>query len=448
MASDKRDFSDFLAMPGTIEDGQYNFPALWNTNQSGKKMKWQVFVRLIKYDGDNAPQYRYDWNTMQDDVVPVTQGYLTGATPLPGNTIAQFWTESGLEGGKVKRHPPSYGYPRNVGRSNERNTLQQALVESRALYLSKINKGYSIKSTPSAPPTQALYFPMLAKEFSKEEAKVTYPVGVQPKLNGVRCMSFYNAKEKGVVMYSRQRKMYPASPSLDAIREELRPVLRNVARGVYLDGEFYVHGRSLQDMNAIRSEETKEAMEYHVFDLYDPAAPDMPFSARYERLAALFERSDIVKVVPMHIARTPKENDKVYKQYLKQRYEGVMIRTLESPYVTDAQHATSKLRTRFLLKRKPIHSAEFQVVGFTPGKKGKDLLAVTWICATDQGKTFHVTPNIPYEERERILKACQAEEGAGFSRLYEGRMMTVEFRDSSNDGIPLQAKAIAFRDMQ
>ena len=34
---------------------------------------------------------------------------------------------------------------------------------------------------------------------------------------------------------------------------------------------------------------------------------------------------------------------------------------------------------KFVLKRKPIYTDEFEVIGYTQGKKGKDVGAIVWI---------------------------------------------------------------------
>ena len=55
---------------------------------------------------------------------------------------------------------------------------------------------------------------------------------------------------------------------------------------------------------------------------------------------------------------------------------------------------------------------------------------------------FNVTPNLPINERYKIYKECKEK----FNEKYKDRMLTVQYRGFSKYGVPLQAKAIEFRD--
>ena len=91
------------------------------------------------------------------------------------------------------------------------------------------------------------------------------------------------------------------------------------------------------------------------------------------------------------------------------------------------------------------YADEYEVVGYTGGKKGRDVNAIIWQCKVPNGNTFNVTPkNITYAERYLIYKKASTNDG--FNKLYSGRMMTVEYEDLSNDNVPLRAKSIGFRD--
>jgi len=102
-----------------------------------------------------------------------------------------------------------------------------------------------------------------------------------------------------------------------------------------------------------------------------------------------------------------------------------------------------------LLKRKPVYDQEFEVVGFTSGKKGKALGAVIWQCKTLNEKIFNVDPTgewASYKNRYNTYKECIKNNGQGFIDKYKGRKLLVEFREWTNKGIPSHAKAISFRD--
>lgn len=113
------------------------------------------------------------------------------------------------------------------------------------------------------------------------------------------------------------------------------------------------------------------------------------------------------------------------------------------PIFKEFYKKSEQLRSKELLKRKELFDGEFEVVGYTQGSKGKEVGAIVWICAIGE-KTFNVVPNITHAERYKIFKECEAK----FDKKYKNRMITVEYRGVSNDGVPMQGKAIAFRDFK
>jgi ATP-dependent DNA ligase len=148
------------------------------------------------------------------------------------------------------------------------------------------------------------------------------------------------------------------------------------------------------------------------------------------------------------LVNTEKEQDDLYKKFLKEKYEGIIIRNADSLYLTSATKNSTKIRSKYVLKRKMRYSDEFEVVGYTQGTKGRDIGAIMWICQTHDGsKQFNTTPkNTTYEERYKLYKLANSNNGKQFDKLYKGRMMTVEYEDLSKNKVPLRAKSIGFRE--
>ena len=76
---------------------------------------------------------------------------------------------------------------KNIGKVNETTPEQQAILEMESKWIAKLKEGYF--ETVEEAVGQEVVLPMLAKEFSKEEHKISYPVYIQPKLDGMRCLS-------------------------------------------------------------------------------------------------------------------------------------------------------------------------------------------------------------------------------------------------------------------
>ena len=468
MELEKRDFSDFTKFPGVIDatSGEYHFPELYHTDDNKNTRIWSIKVRLIK---SGKKVHAIDWNVMKDDTIPIKSVYMTD-TDIPDGTNAQVWVETGVVGGKITRHAPTYPEITNEGKSNERNKFKQGLVIARSLYLKKRENGSQIKSAfeskKKVSKKNTKYFPMLVRKYDDEKKNIVYPVYIQPKLDGVRCISFLkkspqeNPTTKDVEMYSRQRKSYLG---FDETKAELLPALIDMwdfenNESIYADGELYKHGMSLQDISAFSRNPDRKDMEkfkgvkYHVFDIFYPEQLDLTFQNRLECLNDLFDglsgsHKTIVKV-PTSTAKTEKAQNKMYKLALSKKYEGIIIRNSSSRYLTHPTKNNTTIRSKFVLKRKMTYDAEFEVVGFTQGKKGHDKGAIIWICKTpDTEKEFNATPkNISYEERYELFKKASSDDGKGFKKKYNGRQMTIEYEDLSKDKIPLRAKAVGFRE--
>lgn len=463
MSADKRDFTEFKSFGGAVnaETDNYEFPPLLKATDNGKVREWSIFVRLIKSDSKSANTRTQNWNLLEENQIQIKPLYFEQDVKLPEGTLVQMWTESGITSMKISRSAATYIEGKNIGKKNERNSFQQALITARGKYLKKLDEGAAlILTTPGNKSVQNVkFYPMLAKNYKDFIGKVTYPVYVQPKLDGVRCITYLdnikNPTIANVIMYSRQKKDYPSSKSNDNIRELLLPVLikyyDTVAKqSVYLDGELYKNNVSLQQINSGTRGDNGDLMEYHVYDMFYPNYTTETFAARTAMLKNIYAdlvpaAKKYIQFVPTHLVETETANNYYYKMYLDKKYEGTMIRTIDGPYLKSSVKKSETLRAKHLLKRKEVFSDEFEVVDYTTGISGKEVGAVVWICAIlESDKTFRVVPNVPHEERYALYKQCEAK----FKSKFEGRMLTCEFRGKSDDNIPLQVKGIAFRDFK
>ena len=116
MSADKRQFADFTKFPGFINDttGAYDFPQLFHIDSNGNTRIWSLRMRLIKGD---EKKYTHDWDLLLDNTVPVKELYLSN-NDIPDGTICQLWIETGVVGGKISRHSPTYPKKKNIGKKN------------------------------------------------------------------------------------------------------------------------------------------------------------------------------------------------------------------------------------------------------------------------------------------------------------------------------------------
>lgn len=93
--------------------------------------------------------------------------------------------------GKAVETPTQYTEGKNAGRANATTPLEQAISEAKSKVKLKLDKGY-VEDIPEAGSvaTNTLGFihPMTAHPAEKVK-DVTFPLGVQPKLDGHRCLA-------------------------------------------------------------------------------------------------------------------------------------------------------------------------------------------------------------------------------------------------------------------
>jgi len=196
--------------------------------------------------------------------------------------------------------------------------------------------------------------PLLAAKVESEEdlGKLTYPVLVSPKLDGIRMICH---RELGAV--TRSLKPVP--------NKHIRDIMSNLAY-VGLDGELVSGPETAPNVfnvttSAVMTQDGKPDFKYLVFDNYhhDPLAP---FEQRLERAKSQVEldKDEIAKFVYHAIVYTPKELLGMEDVYLNAGYEGIMIRSPSGHY----KFNRSTFKEGILLKFKRIEEDEATVVDF------------------------------------------------------------------------------------
>lgn len=435
---------------------KFVFPTIRYTNERKDLLEWSIEIKLKK----------------EDKYVAMDEKMLD----YPSYTLNELYTaeimvNSQQVGGKIRKAVPTIiTTGKNMGKKNETNVLTQAFRDALSLY-NKHMKKTSVGSSDEKPP------PMLIQWINDSKSAILTPedfkegITIQRKYNGVRYVTFMNINGE-IVQYSRTGSDYHPS---DYLNKELIRILSNLPKFVigkygiqtqeelevykyskpYLDGELYLHGRSLSYISGqARKESDKEELNYHIFDIFFPYA----ISEGYNMLSKYRQQylDDIYYDLP-HIKRV--ENFKVKSLYdmsilvnsfVDNGYEGAVARKDNKEY----KYSFNNYHSSNVLKIKPVYSDEFTVVGFTEGKKGKDLGKIIWLCEVkdpkDPGDTlFTVVPNLSLKEREILFK-CLSEivikKQTRFERDIKGLPLTIEYSEiSQKTGKPLQAKAIAFR---
>jgi len=325
---------------------------------------------------------------------------------------ADLIQESGLLGGKLTIHR-STAKAKNVGKSNETTPQQQAVLQAESKVKDKLSGEYF--NTVTETDTAEVFGPMLAQDAKKHMEKIVFPCWVQPKLDGQRG----NGRHQQPLL-SRTGKVID---TMAHIQEEID----KIGISDYLDGELYAHGLTFQEnMKLIKKYRPgkSELVKYHVYDLALP----MPFERRYETLSALISGAgyEHIELVPSYKVNDMEELLRYHAQFLKQGYEGTMIRHTDAPY------GVSK-RDRQLLKYKDFIDIAAKVVDVVPSDK--DPLQGIVECEIEAGK-FRCGMKFSHAEREEILTN---------KTDYIGRMAEIRFFEHTDDGLPRFPVCYGFR---
>lgn len=354
-----------------------------------------------------------------------------------GDSIG-FWSAAAHRDGQVIiRHAKTldgkpvesiyFAEAKNIGKSNETSPWEQAVFEINSKAKLKQDKGYvrSLEEAQSpATNTLGLLRPMLATPMEKvKPEKIDWDnAWVQPKLDGHRAL-FCNG-----TLYSRQGKVIEMPHIVDAI-------IGSGLEDLHLDGELYLHGRSLQELSSLIKKPSPDSLqlEYHVYDVLAPTDFPTRIEPFVERAMGGYIKGNIVPV-PTYEAVSLNFTMHRHEVWRSQGYEGTMLRHGLTPY-RDGKRCQS------LLKIKEFCDAEFRVVGVRAGKptiKGDKVYNVpVWLCETDEGKRFEVTaPGSMFAKAEQWDKRMD----------YLERYLTVKFHYLSKDGIPQLPIALRWRE--
>ena len=315
---------------------------------------------------------------------------------------------------------------KNIGRSNETTPEEQAVLENVSKSKRKVDKGYvKTKKAAVAPATNALGLkkPMLATSLDKIKPEtIDWDTALcQPKLDGHRAL-FVDG-----VLYSRSGKVINLPHIVEAIES-------SSLQHLHLDGELYLHGKTLQELGSLIKKLTPESeqVEYHIYDVVDEHASFLDRTDEFEEGCFSFHPKIVVN--PTYAIDNMQELMEHHADWRKEGYEGTMLRFGDDGYGTDK-------RSRKLLKVKEFHDAEFKVVGYEEGKPyirgDKTYRVPVWICEVESGATFNVTA--AGNMHEKAVEWEQRDECVG-------NMLTVKYHNMSKDNIPQLPIALQWRE--
>ncbi len=234
---------------------------------------------------------------------------------------------------------------------------------------------------------------MLAHPYGKRE--FNRDSFIQPKLDGIRC---YITKDGA---FSRNHKEFK---TVEHIKKDFEPIFKQ-SPNLILDGELYNH--QLKDnfnkiISLVRKQkptktETKEAERYIQFHWYDYYNQDFnyPFGIRNVNISQSIDKlsSRHIVEVPTHEVSILESAKLWHEDFLKQGYEGSIIRTNEK---------YEQKRSYNLQKFKDFQDAEATITGWVEGQGKRTGTIGKFLARDSHGNEFGMPVMNDYKIMEKM----------------------------------------------
>lgn len=368
-----------------IESNIHEFQPLYARSSKGKVKYWHISVQI--YEGDPA--------------MIIEHGYLDGKKQTDIKSI-----RSG----------------KNLGKANATTAWDQAVSQAKSKWVSQKDKNYveSIDDIDNVAPN---ILPMCAQPYADRKHYITFPCFVQPKMNGVRCLT---RKEEEIIYSSRGGKPVP---TLVHLNEYVNNFMSKI-----LDGEVYIHGEDFQTIVSLfkKIQDMTKELQYWIYDIADTK---MIFEERNKWIIEnIPQNHPFLKIVPTYKITKPNEVKLYHDKFVQEGFEGVIVRNINGLYQFDH-------RSNDLQKYKEFFDSEFIIVGGHEKEDGRERGCVIFEVALDDnsGRVFNVRPRGTVARRRKWLTEIKS---------LIGKQLTVRWQERSQDNVPIFPVGIAIRDYE
>lgn len=303
----------------------------------------------------------------------------------------------GKEGGKLQvKNEMVKG--KNIGRSNETSPAEQAVSEAEGKIKKQMDKNYRPTKEEL---TDIPLLPMLAQDYRKHGKRIKFPCFGSPKLDGLRCLA--TCKTGYVELKSRTGQIY-------TVEHVQRDLLAIMEPGEVWDGELYIHGKALQEIQSAVNKPNDDT-PFLTFQIFDVVVEDETYEERVKRFLPIsfsVRRVEWVRILPVLQIQNEYEMKVKHGRAVAEGYEGIMLRNYKGVY-------ESGKRSADLQKYKEFLDEEFEIVGHTVDKDG----CIVYICRNNVNDlTFNVIMGSKEEKQANAL----------IGESFHGKVLTVKFQ--------------------
>jgi DNA ligase-1 len=246
---------------------------------------------------------------------------------------------------------------------------------------------------------------MLAHDGANHESKVSGKKLLEPKLDGVRCLTIVDYEARTVVQYSRNGKVLE---NFSHITDGLLQHIDDFERSYVIDGEVVSSSFQALMTQVNRKSDVKAddavLMAFDIIPLSEFKAGKSKLgqkrrSAMLKGFKASFDKVGSIDIVPQKEVDLDDFVGQIdFKEFNKEAidkgFEGIMIKDPEAPYVCKRHVAW--------LKQKPFIEVSLTIVGIEPGTGKNEGKMGAVICeGTDDGKFIRVNVGSGWTDDQR-----------------------------------------------
>ena len=382
----------------------------------------------------------------------------------------EWFSGDGIYGMKIKIFTDTI-----IPKAN-RTVYQQALQEIKQSYTVKIRKGYIIPGEKESELINTMQGPVI----DLDKVKLNYPVGVEPKLNGERCLAVINKNQ--VIMYSRAKVEWKDERKSFFVKD-IKLLLSFLPRGVTLDGEMFGGDLSRQQINSMIKDPAKYKNETEInkisFNIFTYADTKTPAETRHANLEIAYQKylaaggsKYRIKIVPMVKVNNL---DQLIAQHQKNKavkYEGSVIYKFangntgkasdtskgniiskanniaqyeESLYESGKRSGNKahvyKLKTDINDDKQEEYIEEEGLIIDFYSAKGTQKDAIMFTIIDPRDNIFNCGLKGSIAERQKLYKAAVAD-----SNAVVGKYLEYRYAELSDTGVPQQSVGLNIRD--
>ena len=263
---------------------------------------------------------------------------------------------------------------------------------------------------------------MLAYPFEEKRlSKWSTPWLVQQKLDGVRCRCLID--EAGEV-----KLLSSEAHQITMIPHIVNQIKSLHLRSMELDGELYRHGMGFNEIVSRTSREANphpeaEDIEYHIFDIVSSdhqldRALDLANIPIYPN-----PHPNLRRILP-HTVYDLTQLMALYEQFIKEGYEGFVIRNKDAPYL--------RKRSVWMMKFKPRKQDVYLIIGTEEeysvhGEPKGRLGALHLVSGEPNSPSFRVGTGFTAEQREELWKVRDE---------LKGKVASIKYQHLTEMGVP------------